>query len=81
MMYDEKQLIHPPHTHIYIPPQCEAHTHTLLTKNYILSRLQYCNSIFSGFKIDKLDKIINRSIRNIYQLRKTGYRYTTITTN
>ena len=48
----------------------------LLTQTLILSRLQYCNSLFSGsekLKLYKLDKIINRSIRNIYRLQKTDY--------
>ena len=47
-----------------------------MTLILILSRLQYCNSLFTGtekLKIDKLDKIINRSIRNIYRLQNTDY--------
>ena len=47
-----------------------------MTQTLIISRLQYCNSLFSGsekLKIDKLEKIINRSIRNIYRLQKTDY--------
>ena len=59
-----------------IRPYLNRNTTKLLTQTLILSRLQYCNSLFTGtekLKIDKLDKIINRSIRNIYRLQKTDY--------
>ena len=51
-------------------------TTKLLTQTLILSKLKYGNSLFavSGkLKIEKLDKIINRSFRNIYRLQKTDY--------
>ena len=59
-----------------IRPYLNRNTTKLLTQTLILSRLQYCNSLFTGtekLKIDKIDKIINRSIRNIYRLQKTDY--------
>ena len=59
-----------------IRPYLNRNTTKLLTQTLILSRLQYYNSLFTGtekLKIDKLDKIINRSIRNIYRLQKTDY--------
>ena len=59
-----------------IRPYLNRNTTKLLTQTLKLSRLQYCNSLFTvteKLKIDKLDKIINRSIRNIYRLQKTDY--------
>ena len=54
----------------------------LLTHSFVVSRLNYCNTFFIGTKtasITKLDRIINRSIRTIYQLKTTDY--TTSVTN
>ena len=51
-------------------------TTTLLTHTLIISRLQYCNSLLTTVNKDKIkhfDRIINRSIRLIYQFNRNHY--------
>ena len=65
-----------------IRPFIEFPTAKLLAHSLVLSRLNYCNTFLIGTKtasITKLDRIINRSIRTIHQLKTTDY--TTYVTN
>ena len=65
-----------------IRPFIDFPTAKLLRYSLVLSRLNYCNTFLIGTKtasITKLDRIINRSLRTIYQLKTTDY--TTFVTN
>ena len=57
-------------------------TPLLLTHSLMLSQLNYCNTLLTGQTktiLERLDAIINRSIRLIYKLKK--YDYTTSITD
>ena len=65
--------------HLYnlykLRPYINKNTAILLTHSLILSRLNYCNTLLTGqtkTTLKRLDTIINRSIRLIYQLKKYG---------